>query len=315
MQARALGAALVSLAKLGAASTWIALLCGFAGPWAWPLDLFANFRVQYGALLVACLLVLLAARQLKWVLPTAAGAVFCWISVLAHIGWPAGVPTSARPEHFRLVTFNVWFRNEDLERTARFLEDSRADAVILQELEQSKAAKLRDLLPSYPFAQIGAGPHGAVIFSRWPLLEQHFEPLCEDCVAIARTRLQWRERSVTLLGAHLHWPLGPEVATLRRKELEALADLVRAQPTPLLLGGDFNLTPWSQHFARFTVRSGLEDCARRQGWKPTWPRWPWLLRIRIDQCFASAEWRTEAVVVGPELGSDHLPNVVDLQLR
>jgi endonuclease/exonuclease/phosphatase (EEP) superfamily protein YafD len=81
-----------------------------------------------------------------------------------------------------------------------------------------------------------------------------------------------------------------------------------------LLGGDFNLTPWSRYFTQFVANSGLVDCARQQGWNPTWPRSPKVLGIRIDQCFASDGWRTIDVSVGPRLGSDHLPNIVDLRL-
>lgn len=298
----------------GTLSAALGLLFGYLGPWAWPFELFANFRVQYAALFALCMLLLLGVRRFKWALAAAFGAAFCVVSVIAYTGWPWPAALQREADAFRLVTFNVWFRNQDLARTARYLERSGADAVILLELERSRALRLQALLPSYPYAHIDDQIHGAVIFSRWPLRDAQFEPLCGLCTRIARARLEWRGRQITLLGVHLHWPLGAEVASLRRTELRALAKLVRAQQGATLVGGDFNLTPWSRYFTEFVAQSGLSDCAHGQGWSPTWPMWPAALLIRIDQCFASSDWQTTDITIGPRLGSDHLPNVVDLRL-
>jgi endonuclease/exonuclease/phosphatase (EEP) superfamily protein YafD len=308
-------AALGGLAKLGALALAVASLLGWAGRWAWPFELFANFRVQYAVLFFAVAALLLALKHYQWALGTALAAILTAASVFAYAGWPQSVPTLRDPAAFRLVTFNVWFRNTDLRRVATYLEQSAADAVVLLELDRPKALQLRALLPSYGFAQIGNEPHGAVIFSRWPLLEQRFESLCTGCVSIASARLDWRGRQIDLIGAHLHWPIGAAAAGLRARELQGLAQVSRQRAAATLLGGDFNLTPWSRYFSEFVGSSGLVDCAERQGWKPTWPRASRLLGIRIDHCFASREWRTVQVSVGPPLGSDHLPNVVDLTLQ
>jgi endonuclease/exonuclease/phosphatase (EEP) superfamily protein YafD len=307
-------AALGALAKLGALALATALLLGWVGRWAWPFELFANFRVQYAALLFPCAAILLALKQYKWGLGTALGAILTAASVFAYAGWPDSAQAGRDPAAFRLITFNVWFRNTDLRRLATYLEQSAADAAVLLELDRSSALQLRQLLPSYGFSQIGSEPHGAVIFSRWPLRDQAFESLCAGCVSIASARLDWQGRTINLLGAHLHWPIGPTAARLRARELQGLAQLVRQRGVVTLLGGDFNLTPWSRYFDDFLDGSGLQDCAKHQGWKPTWPRAAPLLGIRIDHCFASPGWQTVRVSVGPPLGSDHLPNVVDLTL-
>lgn len=301
-------------AKAGIAATSLGLLCGLFGELAWPLELFANFRVQYAVLLAGLALCLLLLRQWRWAFVALVLAGYCAASVASHTGWPWPYVGAREPGSFRLVTFNVWYRNQELERVATYLEQTGADAVVLLELSPQRAHLLAELLPSYPHVQIDTAAHGAVIFSRWPILEQRFEPLCAGCTRIARAALAWRETQVTLLGAHLHWPIGPVAAKLRSAELGALAQLARLQNGPTLLGGDFNLTPWSRYFDAFVADSGLADCARGHGWKPTWPQRPAALWIRIDQCFASSHWQTQAVMVGPNLGSDHLPNVVDVTL-
>ena len=307
--------------KTATLATALGLLCGYAGQLAWPLELFVNFRLQYGLLFCGCVLCLLAARRFRWALLAVVGAAFCMLSVVAYTGspWPDSstrdTDSSSRPASFRLVTFNVWFRNQDLRRVATYLEQIGADAVILLELSPENALRLQALLPSYQFAQIDPQPHGAVIFSRWPLAEQQFWFLCSQCTRIARAKLDWRGQQITLLGAHLHWPIGGPAAALRRAELQALGKLMRSRQGPTLLGGDFNLTPWSRYFSDFLAGSALADCTRGHGWRPTWPQQLASLGIRIDHCFASQDWQTAAATVGPRLGSDHLPNVVDLRLR
>jgi endonuclease/exonuclease/phosphatase (EEP) superfamily protein YafD len=298
----------------------LGLLCGYGGQLAWPLELFANFRVQYGIAFVVGGACLLAARNFRWGLFALSSAAFCMISVLVQAGWPwSNIPIltpadASRRATFRLVYFNTWFRNQDLTRTAAYLERVGADAVILLELNAGAARRLQALLPSYRFAHIDTEPHGAVFFSRWPLADQQFWPLCSQCTRMARATLYWRGQAITLLGAHLHWPIGPQAATLRRAELQALARLARSQPQATLLAGDFNLTPWSLYFDEFLEGSALADCGRGRGLLPTWPAQLASFGIRIDHCFASQDWQTAGIGVGPELGSDHLPSVVDLTL-
>ncbi|HEU4601170.1 MAG TPA: endonuclease/exonuclease/phosphatase family protein, partial [Steroidobacteraceae bacterium] len=84
---------------------------------------------------------------------------------------------------------------------------------------------------------------------------------------------------------------------------------------PLLVAGDFNITPWSSYYQQFVKDSTLSDSDWGQGLPASWPSVLGPLGIRIDHCLHSAHWDVIATHTGPELGSDHLPVTVDLQLR
>jgi endonuclease/exonuclease/phosphatase (EEP) superfamily protein YafD len=127
--------------------------------------------------------------------------------------------------------------------------------------------------------------------------------------------VRWRDSTITIVGVHLHWPLGPDASRLRNLELAKLATLANAHVGPLLIGGDFNATPWSPHFQNFVTDSRLQDCARDHALAPTWPAQVPPLAIRIDQCFASNHWRVLDVKTGPYLGSDHRPTIAALELQ
>lgn len=222
---------------------------------------------------------------------------------------------TTREETFRLMSLNVWFRNPDLTDTAQYLEQSQADAVVLLELTPPQANKLVPLLPSYPYYHIEPSRMGAAVFTKWPVLSAESVPLAADGAVAARLTLDWRGTPVTVLGVHLNWPLGPRNARFRNEELAAVVSFSKAQRGPLLVAGDFNLTPWSEYFSDALQESGLHDAARGFGLTRSWPAQFAPVGIRIDHCLLSPHWRSVASHIGPFLGSDHLPVVADVVLR
>ncbi|HEY0684279.1 MAG TPA: endonuclease/exonuclease/phosphatase family protein [Steroidobacter sp.] len=305
------------LAILGLIGVWLSLLAGLLGRVAWPLDLFAHFRVQYAALFVLLAVVLLLFRKY---LHAGAAVVGVVISAVPLFPYVMGEPVSTaiampREETFRVVSFNVWFRNPDMARTAEYIEKSQADAVVLLELTPPQAEMLRPLLPSYPHYHIEPSRMGAAVFTKWPVLDAESMPLAQGGAVAARVKLDWRGTPVTVLGVHLNWPLGPRNSEFRNQELGRLVQISKQQPGPLIVAGDFNLTPWSEYFSDALEESGLHDAARGFGLARSWPAQFAPVGIRIDHCLLSPQWRSVATHVGPWLGSDHLPVVADLLLQ
>jgi endonuclease/exonuclease/phosphatase (EEP) superfamily protein YafD len=305
------------LALIGTIGLWLALLGGLLGRLAWPLDLLAHFRVQYAALFVLLALVLLAFRRYAI---AAAALLGCAISAVPLFPYIMSEPVPAamansRDETFRLVAFNVWFRNPDMARTAEYIEKSQADAVVLLELTPQQAEMLVPLLPSYPHFHIDPSRMGAAVFTKWPVLSAESVPLSQGGAIAARLTIDWRGTPVNVLGVHLNWPLGPRNSEFRNQELDSVVRFSKAQQGPLLVAGDFNLTPWSEYFSDALEQSGLHDAARGFGLARTWPTQFAPAGIRIDHCLLSPQWRSVSTRVGPFLGSDHFPLEADLVLQ
>jgi endonuclease/exonuclease/phosphatase (EEP) superfamily protein YafD len=297
------------------AALWLALLGSMLGRFAWPLDLLVHFRVQYAVLFLALAALLLFTKGNRLLIAAAlVGALVSAVPIVPYVNFLDRPAMAASPVGFRLLTFNTWFRNHDYKRIAEFVEKSRADVVVLEELRSAHVPRLQSMLPSYPHAYTEPGMHGAVVLSRSPFLETQSVSLTEDGARAARVVIEWHGSRVTVLGAHLHWPLGAYNANLRNHELFGLAELARSQQGPVLVAGDFNVTPWSTHFRDALSLSGMQDAALGFGIGRSWPSQFPPLGIRIDHCLASTHWRSVAVNVGPRLGSDHLPLVADLEL-
>ena len=292
------------------------MLAGFAGRWAWPLDLFAHFPVQYVAVLACCAAWLFVMRR-RWLAAFAlAGAVLGSVGIIAYAGWPTRASYAAVGNSFRLVTFNRFKHNGSLQDIAAYFETSGADVIAVEELEGPAVARLASRLPSFPYVFTPAAkPCDVVIFSRWPILSSDGIRLAPGGVSVASVRVDWKGHAVNVVGAHLHWPLGAENSRLRNAELQGLARLARATQGPLAIGGDLNVTPWSRHFRTLLQDGGLEDCARGRGLVATWPSWFVPVRIRIDHCLTNAQLGAVSVQTGPSLGSDHLVAINDLEVK
>jgi endonuclease/exonuclease/phosphatase (EEP) superfamily protein YafD len=284
------------------------------GRYAWPLDLFAHFPVHYCALFVALAIALLFLARRILAIAALVGAVVSIAPVVGYT-WIPAQSASAQSEAFRVVSLNVWFRNHDYARIAEYLRTTNADVIVLQEAVGPAALRLHALLPAYRYAHIDQEWHGAAVLSKWPLLAASTQPLASYGSRAAFVQIDWRASRLTLLGVHLHWPLGAHNAHARNEELVTVGALARAQAGPLLVVGDFNTTQWSFHFQDAVWESGLNDCARGQHVTASWPSYVSWMGIRIDHCLASRHWRVIDMRTGPHVGSDHRPLIVDLALE
>ena len=197
---------------------WCALLAAFLGRYAWPFDLFTHFRVQYTLALLIVAILLFALRAPLLGVAAVAGAVLGAIPIVSYMG-VATARAEAGSDRFRLITFNIWFRNHDYAAIGRFLEQAQPDVIVLEELTRKDALRLGEYLHSYPHSFNEPRPHGVVVFARWPIVSAESLALADSPVLAARVTLDWRGTQVTVLGAHLHWPLGPQNSRLRNAEL------------------------------------------------------------------------------------------------
>lgn len=310
-------AALTARLLLGVSlGTALAFVLGLIGDRHWLLDLLAHWRVQYAAVLAACTIGLLVLRRPRSAALAMLGAGLLALSVLRYGGAPLPPAQAAGPS-LRFVSFNHPGGQRHAPAIGEWLERSGADVVALQELDSPQAVQaLAAALPSLPHVHAHFGRWADVtIFSRWPILQAQTVELVPGGAQAAKVRVDWQGQAVTVVGVHLHWPIGADNVRLRNAELQALAALARDTPGPLLIGGDFNITQWSPVFDAAFATAPLLDCARGQGLVNSWPSFFPPAAIRIDHCLASPHWQMLQVRAGPALGSDHRPMLNELVLK
>jgi endonuclease/exonuclease/phosphatase (EEP) superfamily protein YafD len=295
---------------LGASLTGLGLLTQW-----WPVLDIVNNGLPY--LATGALLVLGAAAVTRdWRLIVAATLVAA-INLFLVITAMQGAAAEAAPgsqRFLRIATFNLWGGNDRMDEVAKFLVEIDADAVVLQEVTREHGAALRQALRSrYPFV---LGETGLVILSRYPILAEGridrpgFPPWIS--LMLRWARLDVNGTTFELAGVHLARPFYPE---LQQQDIIALTEFVHGQTLPLVVAGDFSMSPWTEKLRRFTAATGL---ARYNTLHFTWPmrrgELPLLPFVAIDNVFASRSFATIGTKGGPRLGSDHRPIVADIAL-
>jgi len=75
-----------------------------------------------------------------------------------------------------------------------------------------------------------------------------------------------------------------------------------------------NGTPWSPFFKDFLLSSGLRDSREGFRLQPTWPTWFPPAWIPIDHALVSSSVVVHDRRVGPNVGSDHYPVIIDFSI-
>ena len=293
-------------------------LAGFFGRWWWAFDLATSFRPQFAAVLLAggVALLLRSWPRLGWVILTL-GVVN--LAYVAPLFWGKQAIPAASPT-MRVVSFNVQGQNEQYEQVVEFLSEVEADVVFLHEANRLWERAFTEALAGgrLPYRQHRSRPDH-LIFSTLTLTRDSPSEVISHGWGERQARamevvVSLGTTEVTILGIHPLAPTNARRAALRDAQFEFVAEWVGRARGPTVVAGDFNATPWSHVFGPLTG-SGLRNSQRGFGLAPSFPvDGSFLTRVPIDHLLHSSHLAVSDRWLGPDLGSDHFPLVVDLAL-
>ncbi|UXI69451.1 endonuclease/exonuclease/phosphatase family protein [Tahibacter amnicola] len=295
----------------------LASLAGLMGRWHWFLDLFSHFRWQYLAAGGLALVTALLTR--RWAGSIVFGLVLLGnLALLAAPMLRSGTTTVSTGTRLRVLIANIHTANPAPERLLAWIAQEDPDIVGVLELSPHAAEMFRSLDTAYPTrtALPGTANFGIGLWSRLP--ESRIVERTHGDTPSVTLELRFDEaRSPARLWlSHPFPPVGATGTAWRNAVLEDLATLVRQSAQPAILAGDLNATPWSAAFAQLESASGLRHADTGFGPRPTWGPPGWLrpiLSLPLDHVMVSHHWQATRYVVGPDIGSDHRPVVVDLR--
>ncbi len=290
-------------------------ICGFADSLWWAFGLLDHFRIQYIFMLLAALLghVILRLRKqaIVWLL-----ALLTNVAVISTV--PSTQAVSPRPTSLRVLHLNVDRHNRDAKRVIAAVESSHADAVFLQEITPWWLDRLRGGLTRYrvAIAEPRSNTRGVAMLIRLDsevLIAARILQLVPQQTdrPIVTAELSLDGHTLHVMSLHVKRPSSAAAAELQAQEFVAAAKWATALGNqPKMVVGDFNATPWSRRVRDLRNTSGIKPTAN--AWSgSTWPaQTPWPLRIPIDLTLSSGLSACQPQV-GEDVGSDHLPLVVD----
>ncbi|QMT41048.1 endonuclease/exonuclease/phosphatase family protein [Neisseria shayeganii] len=263
------------------------LLSQTLGAVFWPAELFSHFLPHYTALFAAAAAFTQGRRRRIWLGTTLTAAVLMWQPFSSD----APLPAPAAPA-WRMVWYNVRLDNPDpATETAALLAQS-PDVLALAEIQADdpRWAELRRHHP-HGCTHQEHSPFALAVWSRHPLaacdIRQHQE------FAYIRAELP---DGTAVYALHPPPPINSLLAAARSAYLAHTAAEISREPGKVVVVGDFNSSPFSPLFRRFTRHTGTPPYTPMM--QPTWRP----LFINIDHALANFPLHTAAL---PWQHSDH----------
>ena len=279
----------------------------FFGDLWWALDLVANFRVQLAAISFV-VLVLVAIWQS---LPAAAIAAVGLLVNAAVILPLYATPFDSARTTLTVASFNLLSSNENHDGVIEWIREADADVVFLHEGTEAWEDALHgagltyDIVttrePHFAFGTIALVPPGSVVTDHGFARTEH------RAVEVEVNR-------ITVIGIHPLAPVTAEDADLRNDQLRWAAERARSRAGEAIVIGDFNATPWSHAFRREFTNAGLLNSLAGSGPRGTW-RVGTIWQLPIDNAVLTDRLGVVSHEVGPDLGSDHRPLLIEIGPR
>ena len=291
-------------------------LASFAGQWVWWLDVLANFRAQFAVALVIFGLFLLISRWKKVAIGVlvVAGVNLFFVAPL-YVGSPGDSDPSAPA--LRIVNFNLLSDNESYAEVIDFIRTTEPDLVFLHEASRPWEVALGSSNLNYEVIRARSDDliFGTLILARDEVeaVSYGYGIVQPRAVSMTYHPDDWPVE-VNILTTHPLAPTAEERAGLRDAQLDFAAGWAADQQGHYLVVGDLNATPWSWPFRNLVAAGHLRNSQRGFGLQPTFSTTSnAILRVPIDHLLHSDGLRIRDRRLGPSLGSDHFPLIVDLE--
>jgi endonuclease/exonuclease/phosphatase (EEP) superfamily protein YafD len=286
----------------------LAILCARLN---WRIDLFTHF--QEPALALTLLAALTALRERRKLAACLALLAVTQVAPLVRYSGRNPVPPDAdSQERLRIVAANVLEPNQEYGRVDELIREEQPDVVGLIEVTPGLLKALEPLRREFPYrTELPTGGRGFALWFRLPPRSMDAPEVLVDggnAVVHATVTLGGVVRHLWLV--HIPNPIGRRRGS-SNPDLSAIAERIRHTPGSHVVFGDFNRTDGSPFLRDFLRATRLRDSRLGFGRQPSWPVWSWY-RIAIDHAFLSQDLAVAERRLGPPIGSDHLPLVLEV---
>ena len=306
------------LVLLPAAGLAIVSVAAFFGEWMWWLDVLANFRAQYAVALAVLGAILIVGRWRRAGYVILAASVVNLVVVLPlYVGSPSRAEAGA--PQIRVMSFNLLSNNESFADVIDYIETTDPDLILLHEASRPWEVAMEAANLDYQIIRPRSDDliFGTLVMVRGEEIQgvsYGFAAAQPRAVEIVYRPTGWPE-PVAVLSTHPLAPTEKDRADLRDAQLDFAGRWAAEQEGAFFVVGDFNATPWSSPFRRLIASADLRNSQIGFGLQPSFPTESvFLLRVPIDHLVHSSELVVVDRQLGPAMGSDHFPLLVDLPL-
>ena len=288
-----------------------ASLTPFFGTVHWVVELGSHFVHWYflGALVGTAILGMM--RKRRW-------AMFGIVCVLVNAGflllWYLPIGSRGAEPNLRILHANILTSNTNHEAFLDLVRAVDPDIISVQENNVAWQRAFRALDEAYPHSKaVAHGDNfGIYFYTRLPTEEIESFIIAASEVPAIKTKIAVAGRSVSVLSAHTLPPVREAHMEVRKAQFAAMPELFEAIDGPAILIGDLNTTMSSPYYRELESATGLRNARYGFGFGATWPAHYSVLGLPLDHVLVSPEIEVVSFRVGSDIGSDHLPIIVEL---
>ena len=295
--------------------TSLASLIGYIGGVHWLFDLFVHFKLQYLIILTigSILLFILKQRKILFFFLIPIITNFTDVSSL-YIG---GNSDKLNSSSIKICSINILSSNREFKKFGNLILNENPDLIILQEINPLWQLEITDLLAKYKFREeiIRNDNFGIAIYSKI-----HLENITNIKLGIAslpsiQCEIKIDNGVLNILATHPLPPVGKDYFYLRNSQLEALAKITANTKENFVILGDLNTSSYSNQFKYLIEKGKLYDSRKGFGIHSSWPTWFPLAYTTLDHCLITKNVIVKSRNIGQDIGSDHLPVIIELGLK
>ena len=222
-----------------------------------------------------------------------------------------------RAANVRLFYANVHEANQNYSQLRSLILAARPNIVGLLEVNEAweRGLDLAGLFKTHHYVPF-ADCYGLVLYSDYPVAGNIEDRIGDHFPPVIRADLQvtpGRTLSFTLL--HAQPPKEDRALETNKVLFRRVLTPIRHAPGDVLVAGDFNATPYSGYYRRFIWGARLDNAMHGFGLWRSWKADSWFLRFTIDHVLYRGRLKVLSFEVLPDVGSDHLPYLVDFELE
>ncbi len=207
--------------------------------------------------------------------------------------------SSGQNKQLKIATFNKLYSNQDYESTDKVLKRVNADILGLTEITEKDKESILSL-KDYPYQLSRSSRNEATIsvYSKFPLKIVNNVEIPAALV----TQTTINQLLYTIILVHPKPMLNPNWLAGRNDELKSLAEYISTLNNPVIVLGDFNITPWSNSYKLLSNITTIKNASKGTGIHFTTNG---LINAQVDHIFVPSGTQINSFNVEDVLGSDH----------
>lgn len=296
----------------GGVATLVTVGAFFGGLW-WGLDLLANYRWQaMWAVLFASVLYALSGKGLFTALFIVAAALNAWLILPAWIG---SQPAASGEDTVRVTHVDLSGTLNDVDGAIAWLVETDADLRLIAGAPPDVLDAISLADPTYRLLTGEAVGSGVAVFAKdeWTITTE----LDAGGNPVHRVTVPSGTGVIDVVTAWGAMATSDATADDLRNRVATITDTVNASVNPVAVVGNLGATKWSVVSKDLLANTTLRDGTAGFGYLATSPtsdvaiigRW---VGIPIDVAYLGPALTPLNVVIGPDIGAEHLPLTIDI---